>query len=206
MKRWQILLICCFVLIWPMMLSHADNDLVIRVVSIINPNYEPQVTLEAIDSAPVIPDTVGAGGVTPADVPGPVMVPEAAEEASVAVVADEDAVAAIARMVWWEARGEPDEGQQAVAQVIMNRVRSGKFASTVVGVLAQRNQFSPWGNSDYHNVEVDERCYENTRIALSGGGPLSGDVYFFKAARLERSWKNLVEIVTIGNHRFYKHP
>ena len=198
MKRWQILLICCFVLLWPMVFSQADDGLIIRVIGLINPDSQmakQSVTLEAIAPPPIIPDTV-----TTSDTPI-LMVDEAK-----GVFADQDAVEAIARMVWWEARGESDEGQQAVAQVILNRVRSDKFASTVMGVLSQPNQFSPWGNDKYHKVEIDDRCRENTIIALAGGGPLTNDVYYFKSTRLDRSWKNLVEIAVIGNHRFYRNP
>ena len=43
--------------------------------------------------------------------------------------------------IYWEAASEPVEGKVGVAQVTMNRVESGKFASSVCGVVYQKNVF-----------------------------------------------------------------
>ena len=48
----------------------------------------------------------------------------------------------LARAVYFEAKGEPLRGQLAVAQVILNRTQSGRFPSSVCGVVKQRGQFS----------------------------------------------------------------
>ncbi len=48
----------------------------------------------------------------------------------------------LARAVYWESKGEPLAGQLTVAEVIINRARSGRFASTICGVVRQRGQFS----------------------------------------------------------------
>ena len=45
----------------------------------------------------------------------------------------------LTRNIYWEAASEPFEGKVAVAQVTMNRVASGKFASDVCGVVYQKN-------------------------------------------------------------------
>ena len=44
--------------------------------------------------------------------------------------------------LYHEARGEPLNGQRAVAEVIMNRVESNRFPDTICGVVMQPNQFS----------------------------------------------------------------
>jgi len=44
--------------------------------------------------------------------------------------------------LYHEARGEPLNGQRAVAEVIMNRVESDRFPDTICGVVMQPNQFS----------------------------------------------------------------
>lgn len=44
--------------------------------------------------------------------------------------------------LWHEARGEPEEGIKAVAQVILNRRDSGKYPSSICGVILQPKQFS----------------------------------------------------------------
>ena len=41
--------------------------------------------------------------------------------------------------VYFEARGEPEAGQYAVAEVTMNRVASGRYPDTVCGVVHQKN-------------------------------------------------------------------
>ena len=43
--------------------------------------------------------------------------------------------ACLAQAVYYEARGEPEAGQAAVAQVVMNRTRSGHHPSSVCGVV-----------------------------------------------------------------------
>src|SRR3546814_5677632 len=48
----------------------------------------------------------------------------------------------LAGAIYFESKGEPLSGQLAVANVIMNRVESGRFPSTICGVVTQRDQFS----------------------------------------------------------------
>jgi hypothetical protein len=48
----------------------------------------------------------------------------------------------LASAVYWESKGEPLAGQLAVAEVIINRAASGRFAPTLCGVITQRSQFS----------------------------------------------------------------
>jgi hypothetical protein len=43
----------------------------------------------------------------------------------------------LADAVYFEARGEPLRGQKAVAQVVMNRVFSGRYPRSVCGVVYQ---------------------------------------------------------------------
>ena len=45
----------------------------------------------------------------------------------------------LTKNIYWEAASEPFEGKVAVAQVTMNRVQSGRFASSVCGVVHQKN-------------------------------------------------------------------
>ena len=48
----------------------------------------------------------------------------------------------LASAVYFEARGEPLEGQLAVAEVVLNRARSGRYPSTICAVVRQPAQFS----------------------------------------------------------------
>lgn len=48
----------------------------------------------------------------------------------------------LAGAVYFEARGEPLDGQLAVAQVIINRTEDGRFPASYCGVVQQPGQFS----------------------------------------------------------------
>ena len=54
----------------------------------------------------------------------------------------DDETACVALAVYYESRGETIRGQRAVASVVMNRARSGRFPESACGVLFQRSQFS----------------------------------------------------------------
>jgi spore germination cell wall hydrolase CwlJ-like protein len=71
----------------------------------------------------------------------------------------------LARTIFGEARGEPVEGQEAVASVVLNRVaiaqKRGKYwwGDTVIAVCQKPYQFSCWNRGDpsYRKlVQVDE--------------------------------------------------
>ena len=47
----------------------------------------------------------------------------------------------LSRLVYGEARGEPYQGQVAVAAVVLNRVKSSNFPNTVAGVIYQSGAF-----------------------------------------------------------------
>jgi spore germination cell wall hydrolase CwlJ-like protein len=53
------------------------------------------------------------------------------------VKAKQNQVDCVAKAIYFEARGEPFEGQLAVANVINNRVKSSKFPNTHCGVVHQ---------------------------------------------------------------------
>ncbi|MGI5892814.1 MAG: cell wall hydrolase [Bacillota bacterium] len=49
----------------------------------------------------------------------------------------------VARLVWLEARGESDEGQRAVVEVVFNRVMHSSFSDSISQMVYAKNQFSP---------------------------------------------------------------
>lgn len=111
----------------------------------------------------------------------------------------------LAVAVYYEARGEPLGGQVAVAQVIVNRARSGRFASTLCGVIRQPRQFSFIGRSFNPPANADWRKAAAVAAAvLSGGssGPVSRAMYFH-ASYVAPGW-NRERLATIGHHVFYR--
>lgn len=124
-----------------------------------------------------------------------------------ATTADEESEC-LARAVYYESRGEPLSGQLAVAEVIINRARSGRFAATLCGVVRQRSQFSfvrggvipqpPAASRDWHIAVAIARIA--THDLADGGAP---DALFFHARRINPGWR-LTRVATVGNHVFYR--
>jgi len=62
----------------------------------------------------------------------------------------------LAQIVYLEARGEGDKGEQAVVETILNRVHSKKFPNSIKKVLSQKNQFSTYKNRNKAKVRSKE--------------------------------------------------
>lgn len=101
----------------------------------------------------------------------------------------------LASVVWVEAQGETPEGQQAVAEVILNRVVSGQFQDTVKGVLYAEGQFRSVAYLD--TAQPSQAQYEAIDNALYGPYILPMEVYHFATyPATENVWGQ------IGGHIF----
>lgn len=110
----------------------------------------------------------------------------------------------LARVISGEARGEPYVGKVAVGAVVMNRVKSPLFPSTIPGVIYQKWAFTS-AHDGQINIEPDPDSYRAARDAMSGWDPTGGALYFYNPARATSSWI-FTRVVTcvIGNHYFAK--
>jgi N-acetylmuramoyl-L-alanine amidase len=110
----------------------------------------------------------------------------------------------LAKIVLHEAGNQSRTGQLAVAQVVMNRVHSGRFAGTICGVALQRGQFF---NVHAYNPPHDGRwrlALEVARDAREGlSDPVIGDALFFHAA-YAGGIGNHRQVGRIGGHIFYR--
>ena len=110
----------------------------------------------------------------------------------------------LAKIVLHEAGNQSRTGQLAVAQVVMNRVHSGRFANTICGVAMQRGQFF---NVHAYNPERDSRwrlALEIARDAREGiSEPVIGDALFFHAAYAGGIGSHR-QVGRIGGHIFYR--
>ena len=110
--------------------------------------------------------------------------------------------------LYHEARGEGVKGQQAVAEVILNRVDSPRFPSSVCGVVNQRGQFSYKGRVSGRYAE--QAAYHRARnIAASAlaGAPrtLTGGATYFHTPAVRPSWsRQFTRTTRIGSHIFYR--
>jgi spore germination cell wall hydrolase CwlJ-like protein len=122
----------------------------------------------------------------------------------------------LAEAVYFEARGEPPDGQAAVAQVVLNRVKSGLYPSSICGVVYQNRHrhlacqftFACEGRSlrigDRESWEKAERIADavlegRTYVADVGGAT------HYHADYVRPSWsRRLKRMDVIGRHIFYK--
>lgn len=103
----------------------------------------------------------------------------------------------IARLIWGEARGECLEGQQAVAEVVLNRMASPDFPNTVSGVIHAEGQFQSVEDGTIEEAEPWQAQYQSIDRALHGELVLEKNVFFFAKQALT---ENIFG--TIGNHVF----
>jgi len=68
-----------------------------------------------------------------------------------------------------EARGEGIEGMQAVHQVVLNRVNSRKYPSTICGVVLQKYQFSWTADKRKVNGMFNQRMFNVSTYEASRG-------------------------------------
>lgn len=107
----------------------------------------------------------------------------------------EEDIDLLARIIWLEARGESFEGQQAVAEVVFNRMLSEYFPDTLHEVIYEKNQFTTARN--VHNADPGSTQYMAIEAALNGPNILPLDVVFFSVApQNDNIWGS------IGNHVF----
>jgi spore germination cell wall hydrolase CwlJ-like protein len=116
----------------------------------------------------------------------------------------------LAGAVYFEARGEPLDGQLAVAQVIVNRTQDGRFPRSYCGVVAQPGQFSFMHGRSMPRVPTGTAAWKRAvaiaRIAHQGlwDSPAS-DAVFFHNRSVRPSWSAAkTRLARIDAHTFYK--
>jgi spore germination cell wall hydrolase CwlJ-like protein len=161
-------------------------------VPVVGPVEAHSTAAPVVDLAPIL------------DVANDVASPPVVEaEPAPVVQADDRELHCLAKIVHHESANQPRVGQLAVAQVVMNRVRSGRFASTICAVGMQRGQFF---NVHAYNPPQDRRwrvALEVAREARAGTSePVVGDALFFHAAYARPF--NRHRVTQIGDHIFYQ--
>ena len=127
-----------------------------------------------------------------------------AEDVFVEDVVVEDDLYWLSRIISAEAKGESIEGQIAVGNVVLNRMKNGEFPDTLKGVIFQKNQFSPVSNGMIYDEPTSESV-ESAKKVLVGEKVVGDDVLFFYNPNVvgSSSWIWSREVVdTIGNHNF----
>lgn len=114
----------------------------------------------------------------------------------------------LAVAVYFESKGESLAGQLAVAEVVLNRAASGRFPSTLCGVVKQPSQFSfvrggqlPTVNRDTIHWREAVAIARIARQEMARSGV--GDALYFHARRVSPRW-SMTCVAAIGNHIFYR--
>ena len=123
----------------------------------------------------------------------------------------------LANAVYFEARGEPLRGQEAVAQVVMNRVFSGYYPNNVCGVVYQNAgrylgcQFTfACEHKNLDRIDEPDMWEQAKRIAsdtLDGKIwlPDIGHATHYHAYWVRPSWVNeMTKLYKLGVHTFYR--
>lgn len=125
------------------------------------------------------------------------------------------------RTLWMEARGEPEEGQRAIAHVIWNRFERAAGKLRIAGVCMADQQFSCWNaarddsNREKMNAIIrddDPELEQMQKIigAVEAGEPDPVDgatLYYSTSMVLPPNWAlsdKATFVRQIGHHRFYK--
>lgn len=107
----------------------------------------------------------------------------------------------LANLIYCEAGGEIYAGKLAVGAVVINRLLNGAFPDTIVGVIYQKNQFSPAASGRLALAlaqnKANAACYKAADEAMAGSTNVGGCLFF----------RTPVDYVTptyvIGGHIFY---
>jgi spore germination cell wall hydrolase CwlJ-like protein len=115
----------------------------------------------------------------------------------------------LAKAVYFESRGEPLEGQLAVAEVVMNRAASGRYPTGLCDVITQKAQFSFIRNGRFPTPdEASEAWRKAVAVARIASdklvSTLPSDVLWYHAEYVAPAWgKRLTRTAQIGLHIFY---
>ena len=111
------------------------------------------------------------------------------------------------RIVMAESGGEPYLGQIAVANVVLNRVKSNRYPSTLEGVIFQKSQFSPVSKGVIRGRAPNESVKKAVAEALRGRMIVAEDTLYFVNPVLATDQtvpRTKTPVKVIGSHTFYK--
>jgi spore germination cell wall hydrolase CwlJ-like protein len=115
----------------------------------------------------------------------------------------------LAKAVYFEARSESLEGQLAVANVVLNRAKSGVYPSTICDVVTQPWQFSFIRKGRFPTPDRTSRAWHDAAAiaAIARKNVMQvvpANVLWYHADYVSPSWgTRLTRVTQIGTHIFY---
>jgi spore germination cell wall hydrolase CwlJ-like protein len=121
---------------------------------------------------------------------------------------DDAEMECLAGAIYFESKGEPLAGQLAVAEVIINRARSGRYPTTLCGVVKQPSQFSFVRGGRMPPIQKDSAAWRKAvAIAHIAKNDLADSpvpsALSFHATYVSPRWK-MKRLATVGRHIFYR--
>lgn len=119
----------------------------------------------------------------------------------------------LAKVLYWESRGEHLLGKLAVAAVVKERISDPGFPNTVCSVAYQINkkskkpEFSPHIVKNSKPIELEEwrRSQDLAHDIMSGKlkYQLAFRARYFHSTKISPNWRNHKWVATIGGNKFY---
>lgn len=116
-----------------------------------------------------------------------------------------------------EASGEGAQGELAVAFVLLNRMKTGRWGSNLASVVLAPKQFSCWNSDDPNRKRLATMKTDDPvllaasaalNVAITGAkpDPTSGATHYYSVEMsVTPGWAGSGNfVVQIGKHRFYK--
>ncbi len=119
-----------------------------------------------------------------------------------------------ARTLFGECRGEPEDGQRAVAHVLWNRVNARRWGSNLLQVCLAPYQFSSWTHTDPNYALITTipdsdpllTKFEGFVLAavLGDPDPTEGGLFYYAISmKPPPKWDQGQSFIQIGNHKFF---
>jgi N-acetylmuramoyl-L-alanine amidase len=114
----------------------------------------------------------------------------------------------LAGAIYFESKGEPLAGQLAVAEVVINRAKSGRYPASLCGVVKQRGQFSFIRAGRFPAFSRDNAHWRKAvaiaHIAMKDlADSPAAKALAFHATRVSPGWR-MKRVARVGNHVFYR--
>ncbi|WP_133162166.1 cell wall hydrolase [Hyphococcus luteus] len=177
---------------------------------------ETAATRQAMDDGPRLKPAMAMGDLIAAEDPTEGLASFDFTDLTVAKL-DAEERKCLAQAIYYEARSEPRIGQLAVADVVLNRVKSPVYPNSICGVVFQGSerrtgcQFSFTCDGSMQ-ARLNKRKWKEAQD-LSGAvlagvrAPVSRNATHYHASYVSPHWANtLTPTATIGTHKFYKFP
>ena len=181
---------------------------------LVPPSDDSGIKLSALEGADYSAET---GGESVAGKDDPSLMESPAQRLGLAGEPRAHAEKCLSEAIYFEARGEPYQGQEAVAQVVMNRVFSGYYPHDVCGVVFQNKNhhlacqftFACEGKdlSQIDEPDMWEQAKEIAKKMLDGKIWLAdiGHATHYHAYWVHPSWVHeMVRLYKLGVHTFYR--